>query len=197
MKIYKYSKSIILLALMASYAQANSNGVYVGLDASLITLGEDSMNVEKKDKSRETYHEISGSSYNLKVGYQHFDGNRVELYYRHHELDAKEGDFSTESIGLNYEWGFSSLASEKWMPYVAVGFGAGEVSSSKLKSIDNSDMAEATLGFGVRYQFTKNIDGQVGYKYTSTVIDNFQDETTDEISEIGQNNIMFAVNYKF
>ena len=121
----------------------------------------------------------------------------MELYYQHHELDAKEGDFSTESIGVNYEWGFSSIASDKWIPYVCVGFGAGKTSSSKLKSIDKADMAEGALGLGVRYQFTKNMDGQVGYKYTQIVIDSFNDKDTDDVSKIGQNNVIFALNYKF
>jgi hypothetical protein len=101
MKIYKLTNTIILLSLLTTLSHSNSDGIYIGVGSSIIDIGDDSMKVENKDKSKSTYHNISGPFHSIKVGYQHFDKNRVELYFRGHKLEAKEGDFDTKSIGIN------------------------------------------------------------------------------------------------
>jgi len=197
MKIYKLTNTIILLTLLSTLSQANSDGIYIGVGSSIMDVGDDSLKVENKDKTKSTYHDISGPFHSIKVGYQHFDKNRVELYFRGHQMEAKEGDFNTKSVGINYEWGFTSLASEKLMPYVSLGLGAGEISSSDLKAIDKADMGEIIFGIGVRYQITENIDAQLAYNHTGMIIDNFHDEETDEVSSLCQRNVMLGFNYKF
>ena len=69
MKTYKFSKTIILLSLLGTLAQANSNGIYMGVGSSIMDVGDDSLKVENKDKTKSTYHDISGPFHSIKVGH--------------------------------------------------------------------------------------------------------------------------------
>ncbi|GEM_PF-6639896 len=198
MKRYRLLDKFILLVLLGSVVQAHSDGFYVGVDGALLSFKKDSMKVEKSDKSRTTYHDIKSSHYGaLKVGYQHFKHNRVELYFRKNKLDSREGDITLESYGVNYEWGFSSLSTQSLMPYLAVGVGVGKSSSDELEPIDNVGIGEVSFDIGVHYQFTTNIDAQIGYRRINTIFDNLDDYKDDEVSAIGQNSFILALTYKF
>jgi len=195
-KILRNAVLLTLLGTVTTYA--NSDGFYIGANASLIPLGDESMTLEYKDKPKITYNDISAYNFSLKTGYQHFKGNRVELYYRQNELDTKEGDISTQTFGVNYEWGFSSLSSDKLLPYASVGFGVGKASSKKLKTVDDVDVGEINFGLGVHYQFNENIDFQVGYEHISTAfIISDNDKNAKSEPGVGQNNVMASVSYKF
>ena len=91
------------------------------MGSSILDVGDDSLKIENKEKIKSTYHYISGPFHSIKVGYQHFDRNRVKLYFKGHQIEEKEGDFNTKSVGLHYKWSFTSLASKKLMPYVSLG----------------------------------------------------------------------------
>lgn len=197
MKKYKFLQSAMLVTLITTVGQANDNGFYVGANAAFITLGDDSMNVEHKGKTQTTYHKISSLNYGVKIGYQHFEGNRVELYFRQNNLDSKEGDISTQTMGINYEWAFSSFASENLLPYTSVGVGFGKASSSDLKDIDDVGVGEVTFGLGAHYQYAENVDFQVGYQYIKTGFTGSDDKKIANDPEIGQNNIIVGMNYKF
>jgi len=200
MKRYKLSNKIIALALLSTFIQADEvlpNAWYVGTYSSITNLASEEMTIENKNKSKSKYHDIKGSSHSIKVGYRHFDGNRVELYYKGNEFKGDEGKFSTESLGVNYEWGFTSLSSKKLLPYLSLGFGVGEVTSSNIKAIDKSDIGEIIFGIGLHYTVNEDIVVQVGYNRTGTIVDNFYDEATDDISAVGQDNIMLGLSYVF
>jgi len=55
--------------------------------SSILDVSDDSLKVKNKDKTRG------------------------------HQIEEKEGDFNTKSVGLHYKWSFTSLASKKLMPY--------------------------------------------------------------------------------
>jgi opacity protein-like surface antigen len=197
MKRYKLLQSVVLITLLSTASQANNDGFYVGVDASMISLGDDSLKITNKDKSTKTYNDVESSHANIKVGYQHFKNNRVELYYRCNTLDTNAGEIKTKTIGINYEWAFSSLSTEKLTPYVLIGIGGGETKSSKLKELDKAEVGEATFGLGVHYHFNENIDLQVGYNHISKGFDAFDNKTTDETSTIDSDSITLGVAYKF
>jgi len=197
MRRYNFLHSAILIALLGTLSHANSDGFYIGAETTIAGFGDESLKVTNKDKTTTTYKDIEYGHCNIKVGYQHFQGNRVEFYYRYNNLDPKVGDITTKTFGINYEWALSSLSTEKVVPYILIGFGGGKASSSKVKSIDKAEVGEGNLGFGVRYQFNQNIDMQVGYKHTATGFDKFDNDTTDKTSTIDQNSMMLGVAYKF
>ncbi len=198
MKKYQFLNSVILVTLLSTPSHANSeDGFYVGFDSTVANLGDESIKITNKDKSTKNYKEIDYDHCNIKVGYQHFQGNRIEFYYRHNNLNAKEGDITTKTYGFNYEWAFSSLGSDTIVPYILIGIGGGKVSSSKIKSIDKAEAGEANLGIGIHYKFNKNIDMQMGYSLTSTGFDKFDNKTTDDTSVIDQNQLLLGLSYKF
>jgi len=197
MKHYKLVQTLTLIALLSTLSHANNNGFYIGADTSIASFGDQSLKITNKDKSTKTYKDIESSHCNIKVGYQHFKGNRVELYYRNNNLDTKAGDITTQTLGINYEWAFSSLSSDTITPYLSVGFGGGEASSKKIKSIDKAEVGEGSLGIGIHYQYNQNVDFQLGYTATSTGFDNFDDKTIDETSTIDQDKVMLGLSYKF
>jgi len=198
MKNYKFLHTVILIPLLGSImAHANSDGFYIGAETSIISFGKESLEVTKKNKSKKTYKDVESTHCNIQVGYQHFDNNRVELYYRNRNLETKVGDISAKTFGVNYEWGFSSIATEKIMPYALIGVGTGESTSSKVKHIDKADVIEVNFGAGIHYQYNENIDLKVGYNHTDTAFGDFDDKETDEMSDIGQDSIVLGVTYKF
>jgi len=197
MKTYKLLHYLTFLTLVTSISYANSDGFYIGTDVTLASFGDQSLKITNKDKSTQTYKDIDSGHGAIKVGYQHFDGNRVELYYRNNNLDTKAGDITTETVGINYEWAFSSLSSETITPYLLLGFGGGKATSSKIKTIDGAEAGEGSLGLGIHYQYNENLDFQLGYLATSTGFDNFDDKTIDKTSTIDQNKVMIGLSYKF
>jgi opacity protein-like surface antigen len=197
MKQYKLLQTLTLTALFSTFTLANDNGFYIGVDTSIISFGDQSLKITNEDKSTKNYKDIESCHGDIKVGYQHFDGNRVELYYRHNELDTKAGDITTQTYGINYEWAFSSLSSETITPYLLIGFGGGEASSSKITAVDNAETGEGSFGLGIHYQYNKNVDFQIGYTATSTGFDGFDDEEIDKTSTIDQDKIMVGLSYKF
>ncbi len=189
--------NLILLALLGTVNHANSDGLYIGVDTSIVSFEKETLKVTNKDKSTKTYKDVESTHCSIQVGYQHFDNNRVELYFRDRTLDTKVGDISSKTFGLNYEWGFSSISTEKIMPYALIGVGAGESSSSKLKHLDKADVIEVNFGAGIHYQFNQNIDLKVGYSHTDTAFGDFDDKETDEMSDIAQDSIVLGLAYKF
>jgi len=197
MKHYRFLHNVILMALLSTVAHANSNGFYIGADTTIVNFGKEDLTITNKDKSEKKYKDIDASHCNIKVGYQHFDKNRIEFYYRNNQLDSKGGNIETKTFGINYEWAFSSLATETITPYLLIGIGGGEATSKKRTEVDKAEVGEGNLGVGIHYQVTPNTDIQLGYTITSTGFDNFDNDTTDKTSTIDQNKIILGVAYKF
>ncbi|MCK5855070.1 MAG: hypothetical protein KAG56_07605 [Sulfurovaceae bacterium] len=55
MNNYKILQSAVLLALLTTGSHASSDGFYIGANASLVSLGDDSMEVTYKDNTKTTY----------------------------------------------------------------------------------------------------------------------------------------------
>ena len=197
MKNYKFLHYVTLVALLSTASYANSDGFYIGTDVNTVSIGDDDLKVTNKDKSEKNYKNFVSSQISFKAGYQHFKNNRVEFYYRHNKLEGDKGDITTKTFGVNYEWAFSSIATDKLIPYALIGIGGGKASSSYVKAVDKAEVGEANLGLGVHYQFTQHLDMQVGYTLTSTGFDKFDNKTTDKTSTIDQNRVILGIAYKF
>ena len=193
----KLLQSVILTSLLVTTTQANSDGVYIGIESSAITFGKDSLKITNKDKSSITHKEIKNTHYNIKIGYQHFKNNRVEVYYRNNNIDTLLGELSQDIYGINYEWAFSCLTKNHVTPYLLLGIGGGEVTSKKLKNLYKSEIGEGNFGLGIHYQLNENIDVQVAYNYIATGFDKFDNKTTDKTSIMGQDSFILGLSYKF
>ena len=50
MKRYKLLQSVVLITLLSTAGQANNDGFYVGVDVSMLSLGDDSLKLQIKIK---------------------------------------------------------------------------------------------------------------------------------------------------
>ena len=202
----KILKSVAILGLILNTyslnATDNSNGFYIGVDTAFINMGDDTLDITTYDsdgdkKSKKHYKDVTSISYGLKVGYQHFDKNRVEVSVKDNKISTDVGNIRGVTIGINYEWGFTSFETENILPYLSIGFDGGRAELSKFKFKDKkSDMVSANLGVGIRYKVNKNVDAKIGYLHKSTGFGDFEDEKGD-MQGISQDKLEFGVTYKF
>ena len=200
-------KVISLIGLVGSLYATDVNyadSVYVGADGGFLSFGGDSLNIETIDKGtsteKKTFSDVSGTPLSLKVGFQHFNGNRVEVYAKYNDIDTSGGTISTDSYGVNYLWGFSSLSDNgKLMPYILVGGGTGTADSSKIKQMDNNDVTEINLGIGMHYQFNKSLYGSFSYINNTMIFDNVKDSSNKnlDVSDVTTNTLHVGLSYHF
>ena len=199
-------KSIAIMGLIFNTlplnASDNSNGFYMGVDTAFINIGDDTLDITTYDsdgnkKSKKRYKDVTSISYGLKVGYQHFDKNRIELSVKDNKISTDEGNIKGATIGINYEWGFTSLETGHILPYLSIGFDGGRAELSKFKFKDKKvDMASSSLGIGIRYDVNENFDAKIGYLHKDTGFGDFENEKGD-IQGISQDKLEFGVSYKF
>lgn len=159
------------------YAMPRDNGFYVNINTPCCrgTTTYDETSSEGVDsngthinKTVKPYKNSIAEPVEVKIGYKHFNNNRIEVFRRNTDIvldDGKSGTIVSKTVGLNYEWGVSSLASsnKKVMPFVAVGVGWGEASSSSEHvHLKASDSFELDAGIGVHYQLGKHVDTSLG-----------------------------------
>jgi len=120
-----------LLTVSIAFATEISNintqltGWYVGTSIGLTNFGGEV--IFDNGDTRETSNvDTTDKPIVLNVGYVTDNDNRIELYYKNDsfEEDSKEGSdkiYETSTFGINYQWGLSSLSSEKFLPYIGVG----------------------------------------------------------------------------
>ena len=202
----KILKSIAILGLIFNTlplnATDNSNGLYIGLDAAFINIGDDTLEVGTYDsdgnnKNTKKYKDATSLSYDFKIGYQHYDKNRIEFTIKDKKIKTDTGDITANTLGINYELGFSSLESKNVLPYVSVGLDVGR---AELKNFEFSnkkvDTISAIFGLGIRYNINENVDAKIGYLHSSTGFGDFENEKGD-VQGIAQNQLDFGVSYKF
>jgi len=199
-------KSVAILGLIFNTfplnASDNSNGFYMGVDTAFINIGDDTLDITTYDsdgnkKSKKQYKDVTSISYGLKIGYQHFDKNRIELSVKDTKISTNVGNIKGVTIGINYEWGFTSLETEHVLPYLSIGSDGGRAELSKFKFKDKkSDMASTNFGVGIRYNVNKNVDAKIGYLHSNTVFGDFENEKGD-VQGISQDKLEFGVTYKF
>ena len=202
----KILKSVAILGLILNTyslnATDNSNGFYIGVDTAFINMGDDTLDITTYDsdgdkKSKKHYKDVTSISYGLKFGYQHFDRNRVEVSLNDSKISTDVGNIRGVTIGINYEWGFTSFETENILPYLSIGFDGGRAELSKFKFKDKkSDMVSANFGLGIHYDVNENVDAKIGYLHRNTGFGDFEDEKGD-IQGISQDKLEFGVTYKF
>ena len=202
----KILKSIAILGLVFNTlplnASDNSNGFYMGVDTAFINMGDDELDITTYDsdgnqKSKKHYKDVTSISYGLKFGYQHFDRNRIEVSLNDSKISTDVGNIKGVTIGINYEWGFTSFETENILPYLSIGFDGGRAELSKFKFKDKkSDMVSANFGLGIHYDVNENVDAKIGYLHRNTGFGDFEDEKGD-IQGISQDKLEFGVTYKF
>lgn len=112
----------------------------------------------------------------LKVGYQMENRNRVEGYFKKDIIgaDSLSVDFDVSTVGMNYQWGLSSLASGSVIPYLRIGGGLGTA------DVTGSDVvaAEIDLGAGLHVGLTDNLGLSAGvYRRSMALIDEDYDSS--------------------
>jgi len=200
-------RSLLIVGLsmpLSADDRGYNDGIYVGLEGSFLSFGGDDLHMETitggKSTNKTTYRDISNTPISLKLGYQHYIGNRIEVYAKYGELETDGGDVSVDTYGVNYEFGFASLATgSKLMPYILLGAGAGEAESSKLKKMDGSDVVEINLGLGFHYQIQENIYGSFGYTNNTMIFTDVkgQNDENFEFSDTTSNTFYVGVGYHF
>jgi len=198
----------ILVASLTTMMQANENcydsGVYIGVSGGFLNFGGDSLVVETvkagKSTNKVTYQDVDNTPTEFKVGYQHYTGNRVEIYAKNNEIDTDGGDIDVRTFGINYEFGFASISSgSKLLPYLSLGVGSGKASSDKLKKVDDTDVIEFNMGLGIHYQVNENIYAMFGYAHNTIIFHDVKDsnDANFEISDTATNTLKFGVSYHF
>ncbi len=159
------------------YATPRDNGFYININTpccrGTTTYDETSSegvssNGTRINETVKSYKNSVAEPIEVKIGYKHFNNNRIEVFRRNTDIvleDGKSGTIVSKTIGLNYEWGINSLASsnKKMMPFVSVGVGWGD-SSSKSENVQlkTSDSLELDAGVGIHYQFGNHVDTTLG-----------------------------------
>lgn len=202
----KLVKIVFITALLTTCSNANENansdGFYVGIDTSFINIGDDNLNITTynssgDEKSEKKAKDITSIAYAYAIGYQHYNKNRVEIFIKDNKINTNTGDILTVTLGVNYEWGFSSYENNNITPYILGGFGVGR---TKLKNFEEPnkelDTFGINLGFGIRYSISKNIDAKLGYIHSNTAFGNFDKEKEDIIA-IAQDKVAFGITYRF
>jgi len=206
--IQKIAKSGVLTLLLMGTLQAEnvhySDAFYGGIDGGFLSFGGDSLHIETvvndKSQNKQTFSDISGAPITLSAGYQHFNGNRIEIYAKYDDIDTDGGTISTNTYGINYQFGFASLSDGgKLMPYLLIGAGTGTADAKKFKKIDNADIVEVNLGVGIHYQFSEAIYGSFSYLNNTMIFDNVKDSKSNtlDISDLTSNTLHVGVEYHF
>ena len=201
----KLLKSMVIISLVTtSYlsAETSSNGVYIGLDTAFINIGNDTLDIttydsDENQKSKKHYRDVTSINYGFKLGYQHFDKNRVEILINDKKINTDVGDITATTFGVNYEWGFTSFSSGNVLPYLLVGVDAGQAKFNNFELADKEvDTFGVKLGLGIRYNVNENIDAKIGYIHSSTAFGDFENDKGD-ITAINQDKVDFGITYKF
>ena len=177
---------------------------YVGLNLGLTNFGG-SLEISDDYKTSKFNGDVDSKPFMLKVGYLQNDDNRLEFYYKKDNIDIEGHEFfSTSTIGISSEWGFSSLSKNRFLPYFTLGFGVGS-SSSNFVVYDDGVVLELDIGLGIHYQVHKNIDATVGLFRRSmiNVVSDvntgsyYYDDSEDYSSLASVNGIEIGVSYHF
>ena len=168
--------SLFLFASTHAYSADNesmsSSKWYAGISTGVVNVGGNAV-VDNGYSNRAFDIDTSDDPLTLKVGYVTESQNRIEVYYKDDSVGFEDDsiDIETSSFGINYQWGISSLASEKMIPYLRVGGGLG---SATTEGESDLTMAEFDMGAGVHYDMTDNLGLSAGvYRRAIAVADDY------------------------
>jgi len=202
----KTLQHIAIITLLSSTLNAteNSNEFYLGLDTSFINMGDDTIDIRVRDsndnqKSKKTYKDVTSINYGLKAGYQHFDKNRVEIQIKNQKISTDVGNMEGATIGINYEWAFTSWESGNILPYISAGFEGGKAKFKKFDLAINDKEVDAfgvNFGLGIRYNINEHVDAKIGYIHSNTAFGDFDNDKGD-VTDIAQDKVNFGFAYRF
>jgi len=178
----------------SSQTNTQLTGWYAGASIGLTNFGGEVL-IDDGDTSETFDVDTTDKPIILNVGYITDSDNRIELYYKN---DSFEGDnaslYDTSTFGINYQWGLSSLSSEKFLPYIGVGLGFG---SADFRGVDADTTVEFGLSVGMYYTVTPNIDVSAEL-YRRAVGVTFSKPNRSDLSIItAVNGLEFGANYHF
>lgn len=187
--------SLCLLAITQVYAEptnknTRSEGWYGGISMGVANTGG-SITVSDGSYSQTFDEDTEDSPKIIKIGKVTKSENRIEAYLKKDSIgDSESKGFDTTTFGLNYQWGISSLSTEKMLPYIRVGAGIGK---AKMEGSNKEyDAGEFGLGAGVHYEVTENMDISTGvYRRAIAVTNNNKSIAT------AFNGFEIGVNYHF
>jgi len=177
-------------------------GWYAGASIGLTNFGGEVV-FDNGDNTETSNVDTTDKPIVLNVGYVTDNDNRIELYYKNDsfEEDSKEGSdkiYETSTFGINYQWGLSSLSSEKFLPYIGVGLGYGSADLPKeAKPLDADTAVEFALCVGMYYTVTPNIDVSAELYRRAVVVDFTNSGLSDATVATAVNGLEFGVNYHF
>jgi hypothetical protein len=172
------------------------SGFYAGVGMGLINFGgevviDDGYNDYTYDVDTEDKPMM------IKIGYVTSNENRVEVYFKSDSIEADEAGssinmYDTSTFGINYQWGISSLSTDKILPYirVGIGFGSADIEGATV----DVDAIDFDLGAGIYYEAAQNIDVMAGIYRRAVGVSSDESDTTI-ISSL--NGLEFGVNYHF
>lgn len=204
----KYNTILIAsLCLFTSSAHAysdsentRSSGWYTGISAGIANTGGSVMESDIPEKNEMSARlgfdkgDTEDSPITLKAGYVTANQNRIEAYYKEDSISIKsdvvtvDDMFKTSSLGVNYQWGISSLSTEKMLPYIRVGAGLGTAEDSDL------NVVELDVGAGIHYKVTNNMELSAGVYRRAIAVG--KDEDVDSIGAVF-NGAEVGFNYHF
>ena len=192
------SSLLIITAIFTASLQASprENGFYVGLSTACCSGASDYFETTADINASGNHVNIKEKPYRnstiwpleLKIGYKHYNNNRLELFRRNTDIDVDDGDKGTitsKVIGINYEWGFTSLSSKnkKFLPFASLGYGWGNASTrSNQLSLKRSDSHELDLAVGVHYQLGKHFDTTLGLYHRDIIL--LEDGTQRNVNHV-------------
>jgi len=152
-----------------------------------------------KQKSKKEYKDVTSINYGLKAGYQHFDKNRVEIQVKNQKISTDVGNMEGATIGINYEWAFTSWESGNILPYISAGFEGGKAKFKKFDLAINDKEVDAfgiNFGLGIRYNINEHVDAKIGYIHSNIAFGDFDNDKGD-ITDIAQDKVDFGFAYRF
>ena len=176
------------------------SGFYLGAGTTVLNFGG-SVEVDDGYRTTSIDKDTEEKPFILKLGYLSESENRVELYYKKGSIDTTNNlnisrEFDISLFGINYQWGISSLSSDKVLPYIRLGMGFG--SGTANYTTHDFVAVEVDLALGVYYKVTPKFDLSAGvYRRAIVLADDNTNGTTDEIISTALNGIEFGATYHF
>ncbi|MCK5902044.1 MAG: hypothetical protein KAG28_02755 [Cocleimonas sp.] len=172
-----------------------SNDWYVGVNSSMLNSGGSVL--LSNGRKTETYDiETKDSPILLKIGSVSDSKNRTEIYYKKDSFNTAtvKDIFKTSTVGLNYQWGITSLSSEKILPYLRMGGGIGSASMKGDNDHLELGVVELDMGAGIHYKIVDNISLSAGLYRRAIILG--EDKTNNSVGT-GFNGVEVGVNYHF
>jgi len=190
------NQSVISEKVEIMPSTTRKSGFYAGVGMGLINFGG-SVEVDNGYRTTSIDKDTEDKPFSIKVGYLTESENRVELYYKTDSIDTENNlgnarNFDASLFGLNYQWGISSLSSDKLLPYIRLGLGFGS-GTADFTTLDLTAV-EVDLALGAYYEVAPNIDVSAGI-YRRAVV--FADDVSDDTIGIALNGIELGATYHF